>query len=477
MVRVMVKQAAKVGGYSVAMLSCLLFLATGETQAAEKVRLIDGSFNAAGSWGQWAVFTPPSDGKLVLTFENPDSSADSNMQIAASKPTDYYPSKLWERPVLTGYTFSTAILGKNVKGFPTNTIEFSAYQSWGQVSIGIQYDSSLGAGIDNTGTDRVTLDFVPTTIESTIPGAQYLTRLVSQPYEANETSINFTAVRPGKLILKAVREGSGGGAQMVYVDGYGIGGIDTGEFGGAGANYKTLQLREAGNHLLKVSHEDSYFYDNSGVREVEVYFLADAETDKTAPVTIATVSGTTGGDGWLLSDAAVSLAATDDSSGVKEIHYSIDNGAETIVAANNAALAITSDGIHAITYYAVDKAGNSEAAKTLEVKIDRTVPTLELSATPNIIWPRNHKLVDVTVNGSAGDSLSDVSSVQITVTDSYGEYNMTVPGFGSTVQLEAWCNGTDKSGRTYTITAVVKDKAGNTAVKTTNVVVPHDNRN
>ncbi|MBI4691104.1 MAG: hypothetical protein HY754_12695 [Nitrospirae bacterium] len=91
------------------------------------------------------------------------------------------------------------------------------------------------------------------------------------------------------------------------------------------------------------------------------------------------------------------------------------------------------------------------------------------------LWPPNHKMVDVTIDGSATDNISGIESVEIKVTDEYGIYNMTVPGFGSTIQLEAWREGTDEDGRTYNITAAATDNAGNksTAV-TTQVIIPHD---
>lgn len=113
-------------------------------------------------------------------------------------------------------------------------------------------------------------------------------------------------------------------------------------------------------------------------------------------------------------------------------------------------------------------------AKGQQKILDTTPPVVTISATPNILWPPDHKLVDVQINGSAVDNGSGIASVVITVTDEYGKYNMTVPGFGSTIQLEAWRNGDDRDGRQYTITAVATDKAGNQATATTQVVVPHD---
>ncbi len=109
--------------------------------------------------------------------------------------------------------------------------------------------------------------------------------------------------------------------------------------------------------------------------------------------------------------------------------------------------------------------------------IDTIPPVVTVTTNTAILWPPNHKMVDVLIGGSAGDSGSGIASVEIRVTDEYGIYNMTVPAFGHMVQLEAWREGTDKDGRHYIITAVVTDMAGNQTSGSTMVSVPHDQRN
>jgi hypothetical protein len=111
------------------------------------------------------------------------------------------------------------------------------------------------------------------------------------------------------------------------------------------------------------------------------------------------------------------------------------------------------------------------------VNIDKTSPSIPaLSANRAILWPPNHKKVNVVLGGSVADSGSGIASTVITVTDEYGIYNMTVPGFGIVFQLEAWRKGSDMNGRLYTITAVTTDNAGNQSTVTTTVLVPHDMR-
>ena len=207
-----------------------------------------------------------------------------------------------------------------------------------------------------------------------------------------------------------------------------------------------------------------------------------ANKDVISPITTAMITGTLGNNGWYRSDVQMTLTATDNDggSGVKEIHYSVDDTGN-IASGSSATVSIAGDGPHAVTWYAIDNAGNIETPPQMRsINIDKTPPSiLSLSANPSILWPPNHKIMNVVIGGSAADadSGSGIDSTIITVTDEYGIYNMTVPGFGSAVPLESWRAGTDMNGRLYTITAVTTDKAGNQSKKgTTTVLVPHDMR-
>lgn len=196
-----------------------------------------------------------------------------------------------------------------------------------------------------------------------------------------------------------------------------------------------------------------------------------AVRDTTPPVTTAT-----GGNAdWYNTSVISTFSAYDSCSGVKEIHY-IVNGSETSVPGDYAATTLTNDGIYSISYFAVDNAGNTESPKTLTVKIDKTPPTLNVSAYPNMLWPPNHKMVDIAIGGGASDNLSGVASVVFNVTDEYGLVQPAISGFDTGVALEAWRDGTDKDGRQYTIKAVATDAAGNKSIASTVILVPHDQR-
>jgi hypothetical protein len=136
---------------------------------------------------------------------------------------------------------------------------------------------------------------------------------------------------------------------------------------------------------------------------------------------------------------------------------------------------VTTEGAgQVVTGTAKDKAGNT-ATTSVTLNIDKTAPVAAISVTPGILWPPNHKTVDVAVNGEASDPSSGVASVEFTVADDYGTVEPPVSGFNTTIPLEAWRNG-GKDGRHYTITAVITDSAGNKTTVTTEAVVPHDMR-
>jgi outer membrane protein assembly factor BamB len=94
----------------------------------------------------------------------------------------------------------------------------------------------------------------------------------------------------------------------------------------------------------------------------------DVRIDKTAPVTQVNFSGNNlGNNGWYRGAAQISMSATDNQSGVQITQYMIDNGS---VKTYTAPFNYSSNGIHTITYWSIDKALNSETVRTVQLKID-----------------------------------------------------------------------------------------------------------
>ncbi|MBI5206045.1 MAG: VCBS repeat-containing protein [Nitrospirae bacterium] len=203
--------------------------------------------------------------------------------------------------------------------------------------------------------------------------------------------------------------------------------------------------------------------------------------DTVPPSTSAAITGTSGNNGWYTSDVNVSLISADNCSGVKEIHYILD-GAETIISGSTGSFTISADGTHSLSFRAVDNANNSETAHPATINIDRTPPVLNVTVTPGLLWPPNHKMVNIMPLIAVSDNLtSNVQVELIEVTSSEPDNglgdgdtaNDIVVNADGTISLRAKRSGTG-NGRVYTITYKATDLAGNVTVASATVVVPHD---
>lgn len=117
-----------------------------------------------------------------------------------------------------------------------------------------------------------------------------------------------------------------------------------------------------------------------------------AEEDVTPPVTTDDYDGA-----WHNTSVTVTLTATDDNSGVAATFYSLDQGATWSLGSSFVIEATSdhlNDGKHAVSYYSVDVAGNPEAAKVCEVKIDTLPPVTK--STADSLWHNRPVTVDLT---------------------------------------------------------------------------------
>ncbi|MGB3259859.1 OmpL47-type beta-barrel domain-containing protein [Paenisporosarcina sp.] len=143
------------------------------------------------------------------------------------------------------------------------------------------------------------------------------------------------------------------------------------------------------------------FYSVNKAGGVEEVKTAEVKIDRTAPETEASES-----TDWQ-TEAIVELTATDDKSGVDKTFFTVNGSDYT----EGTSVSVTEAGVNVVSFYSVDKVGNKEEVKTIEVSIDGIAPetvsnaddqwyqefTVELTATDN------HSGVDKTfysVNGS-----------------------------------------------------------------------------
>jgi hypothetical protein len=124
--------------------------------------------------------------------------------------------------------------------------------------------------------------------------------------------------------------------------------------------------------------------------------------DRHAPSTVATAPS-----GWQSSDVSVKLSASDNLSGVAGTYYTVDDGAQQ----TGTTVSITSEGTHTVSYWSVDKAGNTETAGTATVLVDKTAPTITGKATTNPNGAGWYSSA-VTVAFDCKDAVSGVASCQ-----------------------------------------------------------------
>ncbi|MBV9822518.1 MAG: hypothetical protein JO144_09790 [Actinobacteria bacterium] len=179
---------------------------------------------------------------------------------------------------------------------------------------------------------------------------------------------------------------------------------------------------------------------------------AGVTTDSQAPTVVATSSPAANANGWNNASVTVTLTATDEAggSGVKTISYAVDGGSTVTVTGASTTVSLTTDGVHTVSYFATDVAGNAGSPQTSTVRIDRVLPSASATVTPTPNGNGYNKVSPVTVNLSASDAASGVASVIYQVD---GGSAVTVPG--STASVSVTGDGT------HTVVYSAVDKAGN----------------
>ena len=199
-----------------------------------------------------------------------------------------------------------------------------------------------------------------------------------------------------------------------------------------------------GNHTVQ-------FYSVNAAGFTESTETLAIHIDTTSPTASAVPSGTQGGDEWFISQATVTLSASDRTSGVGSISYNLDGGMWT---AYSGPITL-SDGAHTLLYGATDVAGNTASVKSLSVRVDTIAPSLtDLTPSGRVTT----SAIDVTWTGS--DSGSGIVSYAVSV-DGRAFQNVAL---NESVILSL-------SDGAHTITVRATDAAGNTQTQTTTVTV------
>jgi RNA polymerase sigma factor (sigma-70 family) len=142
-------------------------------------------------------------------------------------------------------------------------------------------------------------------------------------------------------------------------------------------------------------------------------------------------------------------------------------------------------GTHPVLCAAMDAAGHVTNACSFEVTVRDCEPPVihSVAASPDLLWPPDHRMVEVTVSVSvednchvAGCRITSVTSSEPTIAQGSGR---TAPDWqvtgDLTVSLRAERSG-GAIGRVYSITVECTDDAGNPSTAAVQIAVPHDLR-
>ncbi|WP_051348383.1 OmpL47-type beta-barrel domain-containing protein [Peribacillus kribbensis] len=169
------------------------------------------------------------------------------------------------------------------------------------------------------------------------------------------------------------------------------------------------------------------------------------QSDHTAPITTAVADGNTG-EKYNKVDVTVSFSSDDgNGAGIDKTEYRLNDGEWVTV---TGPVVITEEGKNVIDYRSIDKAGNAEEAKSLQIWIDKTAPVIRMNG--NLTFYQTDSKIDASI--TADDNLSGLESV---------EYILDGKAISSLDEIKPLALSLGE--HTFTVTA--KDQAGNMASK------------
>ena len=145
-------------------------------------------------------------------------------------------------------------------------------------------------------------------------------------------------------------------------------------------------------------------------------------------------------------------------------------------------------GTNVVTCNATDASGNTASASFNVIIIDVQPPLIQsVTASPSFLYPKNKKMIPVSLTVCATDSCSNPVTCRITgvkVTDGAVKMKMKSPSPATkaNTSLDVQITGpltlnlrasSSSKTRTYTITVECRDAAGNVSLKTVDVLVPY----
>jgi hypothetical protein len=141
----------------------------------------------------------------------------------------------------------------------------------------------------------------------------------------------------------------------------------TGKWTGSSISFNSADAQGQGPYQFY-----SVAVDMAGNRELApTYPDASTTIDTGAPISSLAMQGTSGENGWYVTEITATITASDQWSGISSIKYRLNDGIWTQYASP---ISISAEGTTTLGFYAIDQAGNQGLAQSVQMKIDRTAP-------------------------------------------------------------------------------------------------------
>jgi hypothetical protein len=326
---------------------------------------------------------------------------------------------------------------------------FQEHTSAGDDALDAQCDPNACASI----TYKIAEDPLPAPPATTLSVGSPTVSQGSETWVSSASALGLTATAPS---------GHEGDALELHARFWRSGTNAPGESAcGSGTGSASCTLHLNANDAQDGQYTLEYWALDTTTNAIEATHTATLLVDNTAPTTSAALAGTLV-RGWYDTPVTVTLSATDGAGvGVGHSGYIVDPPG--LLTPYSGPFDVTSDSAsHTVQFSSADKLANTESAKSVSFKIDRTPPTLVVSSASDgtFSYTQNElagglftNATSLAISYAASDALSGIYGVRVdgTPIGTSGTVNVSLPAGISTHKLVA----EDVAGNMTTITFTV----------------------
>ncbi len=191
------------------------------------------------------------------------------------------------------------------------------------------------------------------------------------------------------------------------------------------------------------------------------------KVDTTPPSLSVSVSPADGSGGWYRTPAVFTATASDATSGLASVQFSVDGGAWQ----DGTTATVSADGTHTVQFQARDLAGNSTTSSPVTAQVD-TIPPIVAASLPAPDGQNGWYVSPLTITANSSDAVSGLASQGVSLDGSSWSPAVTISTDGVyTFQVQAQDNAGNSASSSQTF------RLDSTAPEASLVLPPSDGEN